>query len=81
MRAALFILARWWNARWAASAFSGLPRQAFCTGAWSARPKEKESCHGCGPRAFIAFRCTVASSSDWPPERKTIPGTAAGTCR
>jgi hypothetical protein len=30
--------------------------------------------------AFIAFRCAVASSSDCPPERKTMPGTAAGTC-
>ena len=30
-------------------------------------------------RAAIAFRCAVASSSDWPPERNAIPGTAAGT--
>jgi len=30
---------------------------------------------------LIAFSRRVASSSDCPPERKTIPGTAAGTCR
>ena len=36
-----------------------------------------------GPRLraaeLIAFRFSLACSSDWPPERKTIPGTAAGT--
>ena len=57
------------------------PTHAFSAGACSARPYENESSHGCGPRAFIALRCAVASSSDWPPERKTIPGTAAGTWR
>src|SRR2546429_4441642 len=51
---------------------------AFSAGACSARPYENESCQGCGPLAFIALRCAVASSSDWPPERNTIPGTAAG---
>ena len=29
--------------------------------------------------AFMASRCAVASSSDWPPERKAMPGTADGT--
>jgi hypothetical protein len=29
---------------------------------------------------LIAFRFSLACWSDWPPERKTIPGTAAGTC-
>ena len=49
--------------------------------AWSARPYENDSCHGCGPSLFIASRCAVASSSLWPPERNTMPGTAAGTRR
>ena len=30
---------------------------------------------------MIAFRLTDASSSDCPPDKKTIPGTAAGTVR
>ena len=60
---------------------SASPPHAFSAGACSARPYENDSSHGCGPIAFIAFRCAVASSSVWPPERKTIPGTAAGTCR
>ena len=28
---------------------------------------------------FMAFRFMVASSGDWPPERKQMPGTADGT--
>ena len=55
------------------------PPHAASAGAWSARPYENESTHGCGPRELIAFRFSLACSSDWPPERKTIPGTAAGT--
>ena len=78
-RAALFIAARWENARWPASTFAASPRQACNEGPWSARPKENESSHGCGPVAFSALRFAVASSSDCPPDRKTIPGTAAGT--
>src|SRR5260221_270665 len=31
--------------------------------------------------AFIAERCAVASTSDWPPDRKAMPGTAPGTQR
>ena len=31
--------------------------------------------------AFIALRCAVATVSFWPPDRKTMPGTAAGTQR
>ena len=27
---------------------------------------------------FMAFKCTVASTSDWPPDKNVIPGTAAG---
>ena len=30
---------------------------------------------------LMAFRLAVAWISDWPPERKTMPGTAAGTVR
>ena len=29
----------------------------------------------------MALRLTLASSSDWPPERKTTPGMAGGTVR
>ena len=45
-------------------------------------PYEKDSGHGnLALPAFIAFRCAVASSSLWPPDRKTMPGTVAGTVR
>ena len=27
----------------------------------------------------MSDRCAVASSSDWPPDRKAMPGTALGT--
>ena len=47
--------------------------------ACSARPYENDSCHGCGPFLLIASRFAVASSSPWPPDRNTMPGTAAGT--
>jgi hypothetical protein len=30
---------------------------------------------------FIAFKRAEASSPDWPPDKKAIPGTAAGTVR
>jgi len=37
--------------------------------------------HGFGRGSrLMASRSTVADHSSWPPERKTIPGTAAGTC-
>ena len=29
--------------------------------------------------AFMACKCSVASSSDWPPDRNAMPGTAPGT--
>src|SRR5678816_3596950 len=61
---------------------AGSPFHAFWAAACSARPYENESCQGCvSAVAFIAFRCAVASSSLWPPERNTTPGTAAGTVR
>ena len=30
------------------------------------------------PILFMASRCAVACSSDWPPERKAMPGTGDG---
>ena len=80
-RARPFIFARCRYAAWPAATFASSPAHAFSAGAWSARPYENDSSHGCGPIAFIAFRCAVASSSVCPPERNTIPGTAAGTWR
>src|SRR5262249_54562284 len=41
----------------------------------------KLTCHGWGPMAFIALRCSVALSALWPPDKNAIPGTAAGTVR
>jgi len=40
----------------------------FC----SARAYEKDTCHGLGDW-FIAFRFSVASSSDCPPDRNMMP--------
>merc|ERR1719171_3397542 len=39
---------------------------------------EKDTCHGLGVW-FMALRLRVDSSSDWPPDRNMIPGTAGGT--
>ena len=33
---------------------------------------------GAAVERLIAFRLTVASTSDWPPERNTMPGTVGG---
>jgi len=68
------------------------PTHSRSTVDWRARPKEKESAHGAAavgpppatpPRAarLMALRHAVARASDWPPERKTTPGTAGGTVR
>src|SRR5206468_3979515 len=60
----------------------GSPPHAVRGAACSARAKEKLRGHGAASgRRFIALRWAVASSSDCPPERNTIPGTAAGTVR
>ena len=56
-------------------------RQALSAGFCSAREYEKVSGQGRPFVAAIAFRCAVAASSDWPPERNTMPGCAAGTVR
>ena len=48
----------------------GLQRAAIGEGE---RPRQI----GCA--AFIALRCAVASSSDCPPDRNAMPGTADGT--
>lgn len=49
-------------------------RTLFCR----ALAYEKDTCHGLGAW-FMAFRLRVASSSDCPPDRNMIPGTAGGT--
>ena len=76
----LFILARWAKARCAAATFSALARPGLL------RRRLQRAAVGEGQRAraarrclFMASRCAVASSSDWPPERNAMPGTAAGT--
>ena len=80
--AALLQRARWWSACCPA-----------CTPAALTAPRlERRVLQGASigeaelPRlrpapALIALRCAVASRSLCPPERKTMPGTAAGTCR
>ncbi|KAJ6801638.1 fructose-bisphosphate aldolase 1, cytoplasmic [Iris pallida] len=60
--------------------FSDLPHHVLRVLCCSARPKEKDNDHGFFPLSwFMAFKFNEASSSLWPPERKTIAGTAAGT--
>ncbi len=48
--------------------FSGWPFHVFSTEFWRARAYEKDTCHGLG-LWFIAFRFSVASTSDWPPDK------------
>ena len=43
--------------------------------------RRRLSSHGCFPIAFMALRFSVACRGVWPPERKTMPGTAGGTTR
>src|SRR4051812_2219288 len=74
-----FIKARWAKAACALATFSALPLQADCGAACRARPYEKVTFQGRLPMALIADRWAVASSSDWPPDRKAMPGTEAGT--
>src|SRR3954468_19061939 len=74
-----FIRARWANAAWPLARFSTLPAQAAWGAACKARPYENVTAQGRLPMALIADRCAVASSSDWPPDRKAMPGTADGT--
>jgi hypothetical protein len=51
-----------------------LPCHALRTLACKALPKEKVNAHGFLPGyIFIAFRLSVESSSDCPPDRKVIP--------
>src|SRR6516165_8568773 len=72
-------MARWLKARCAAAVFSALPDHVFCGAACKARPYEKVTRHGSSPSLLIASRCAVASSSDCPPDKNAMPGTAAGT--
>jgi len=48
---------------------------------WSARAKLNDNAHGLLGIRFMAFKLAVASSSGWPPDRNTTPGTAGGTRR
>src|SRR5688572_5741029 len=57
------------------------PFQVLSGGFCSAREYEKVSGQGSPFIDAMAFRCAVADSSDWPPERNTTPGCAAGTVR
>ena len=57
------------------------PFQAFSAGFCSAREYENVSGQGRPFIAAMAFRCAVADTSDWPPERNTTPGCDAGTVR
>ncbi len=52
-------------------------------GCWMARANENASAHGRRElkRRFMVFKRAEASSPDWPPDKKAIPGTAAGTVR
>ena len=77
-RAALFIFARCREGLPAASRRSGRPSTPAARRPGSARPYEKRAPTGAGPCLFIASRFAVASSSHWPPDRNTMPGTAAG---
>merc|ERR1719296_429084 len=72
--------ARWNSLDCAAITFSSLPAHVFRVVFWRARAYEKDTCHGLGDW-FIAFRFSVAWISDWPPDRKKMPGTAGGTTR
>src|ERR1039458_5402108 len=69
--------------RWAVATWASSPIQISKAGCWMAREKEKDRAQGSFDlnRAFMAFNRPEASSGDWPPERKVIPGTAAGTDR
>src|SRR5215475_6376744 len=64
-----------------AGTLAASPFHAFDAGSCKARAYEKLTCHGWGPMAFIALRCSVALSALWPPDKNAIPGTAAGTVR
>ena len=56
------------------------PPQVFSTEDCSARAKEKDTFQGAsGMYSAIAWMCCVASSSDWPPDRKVMPAIVGGT--
>ena len=68
------------NAACAASVLAVSPPHVSSADACSARPYENESGHG-PPTWLIALRFSVASTSDCPPERKTMPGNGRGNVR
>merc|ERR550537_324743 len=60
--------------------FSGFPPQVFRTDDCKARAKEKDTFQGAsGMYSAIAWMCCVASSSDWPPDKKVMPAIVGGT--
>lgn len=73
-------LARTSSASCAFCRLAGSPCHVRSTLFCRARAYENDTCHGFGVW-FIALRLSVASSSDWPPERNMMPGTAGGTRR
>merc|ERR1712014_33157 len=75
-----FADARWKSFDCAATLLSSLPAHVLSVVFCRARAYEKDTCHGFGD-VFMAFRFSVARISDWPPERKKMPGTAGGTTR
>src|SRR5664279_4377719 len=60
-----------------------LPFQISKAGCWIARAKENANAQGRRDLnlTFMAFKRAEASSLGWPPDKKAIPGTAAGTAR
>jgi len=76
--ARLFIMARWLKARCAAATFSDLPDRFFAART-AARGRRRTRRARQRPHLVHGIEMGVASSSDWPPDRKAMPGTAAGT--
>jgi hypothetical protein len=65
------------RAAYAAATFSGFPCHVFKTVDYNALPYENVNAHGFGHLSlFIAFKFNDASSSDYPPDKKTTPGKA-----
>jgi len=66
---------------WAAWTFSSLPAHFLMHDDYKALPYENDNAQGCAlPLClFMASNSNVASSSLWPPDKNTIPGTAGTT--
>merc|ERR1712196_170468 len=88
LTAAVFAAQRFLSAVWAAALFSALPSQVTMAVFCKALPYEKERCHGSLPLyiLFMVLRLMVADSSlstskGVAPDKKKMPGIAAGTVR